>query len=331
MQGVICLLHSRMSQRQKQIGTLYSYFPAHQITISDPNSRFSVSLTISRLNVPILLKITLPEQFPDEAPHITVSPPIAHRWVGRDMRVFGHESLATWNRTLCLGKILKDIELEFNLRPPQLLPGFTPSSEDDSRPPTVKNLNFPEINALSRFFAILDLLIFSPYELKTLIDDERKFDEFFSKLAPVKEALSVHEELLLGNCKLAGIFFPIHVLATHDPKLFLERNVELKGKLSDLESRIHELHSLCEVEASELLQLKKSVTTSKPEYSGTTVLEQQNSRILLHDKESQNALDSWCAEKHNVNQFLSSFRQARSSFHRQNIVCEKIKQHLYSD
>lgn len=100
----------------------------------------------------VILKVTLPEEFPFEAPVIVVSPPVSHRWVDRDMQVVGHESLATWSTEHCLGKILKDIELEFNLRPPQILHGFVPShnSNESSSVPEPSRNNL-EISLLTRF------------------------------------------------------------------------------------------------------------------------------------------------------------------------------------
>ncbi len=86
-----------------------------------PNELFEIPLQVGTNRILVTLVVSLPSGFPDIAPIITVMPPVAQRWVSSEMRVVGHEALATWNRNMSLGKIVKDVEIEFNLRPPSLL------------------------------------------------------------------------------------------------------------------------------------------------------------------------------------------------------------------
>lgn len=91
------------------------------------------------------LRITLPNGFPDISPIIVVSPPVVQRWVGQDMKVVGHESIVSWNRNCSLGKIIKDIEIEFNLRPPTAILSPSPATipREDIPFPEVELLRFP--------------------------------------------------------------------------------------------------------------------------------------------------------------------------------------------
>lgn len=109
---------------QKQIGTLYSFFP-NSVRVLQADSVYEVPLTVGPSRTLVAIRIGMPSGFPDTAPVITVAPALSHRWVSHEMRVVGHEALATWNRSFSVGKIVKDIEIEFNLRPPTL---FAPSA-----------------------------------------------------------------------------------------------------------------------------------------------------------------------------------------------------------
>lgn len=50
-----------------------------------------------------------------------------------------------------------------------------------------------------------DVQFFSENDIRAILEDESKFEDFFMNLGSVKEARSVHDELLVGNFLLAGI------------------------------------------------------------------------------------------------------------------------------
>jgi len=129
---------------QKQIGTIYSFFP-NQVQVLQPGVAYDVFIFAGHVRQPFTLKVMLPGTFPDVAPIITVSPPVNHRWVSHDMRIVGHENLAVWHRNYALGKILKDIEIEFGLRPPSVISSrMNRSASIDGR----KLIKFEEVDSM---------------------------------------------------------------------------------------------------------------------------------------------------------------------------------------
>ena len=80
-----------------------------------------------------------------------VEPPMVHPWVDGSMNIIGHQALQLWNPGHNLGRILKDLELEFSLRPPRVLP-MAPQVPQMAAPPPREpvqrekiELSFPEI------------------------------------------------------------------------------------------------------------------------------------------------------------------------------------------
>jgi hypothetical protein len=140
---------------QKQITTLYSFFP-NQVRVLQTGRVFEIPLTVGPLRVQLSLTITLPNEFPDIVPIISVTPGVAQRWVNHEMRVVGHEGLAAWHRNLSVGKIVKDIEIEFNLRPPTIIVSpAPPAGQNYHSNPTPRQseiISFPEVNS-QKYFA----------------------------------------------------------------------------------------------------------------------------------------------------------------------------------
>ncbi|PJF17184.1 hypothetical protein PSACC_02982 [Paramicrosporidium saccamoebae] len=173
---------------QKQITSLYSFFP-NQVRVLQPGTVFEVPLTVGPLRVQLSLTITLPNEFPNAVPVISVTPGVAQRWVNHEMRVVGHEGLAAWHRNLSIGKIVKDIEIEFNLRPPTIVVSpISPAGQNYHSHPTSRQseaLSFPE--------------------LKLLLEDDEKSEKFFESTAIVRGARSVQQELVNGNVELANV------------------------------------------------------------------------------------------------------------------------------
>jgi len=59
--------------------------------------------------------------FPEHPPEIKILARVTHRWVDKDMNVFGHPKLQAWNpnpNTCHLGKIVREIYAEFARNPP---------------------------------------------------------------------------------------------------------------------------------------------------------------------------------------------------------------------
>ncbi|CAH1777883.1 unnamed protein product [Owenia fusiformis] len=105
------------TQRARQIATLKSF--NQNVTEIRRDEEYRVNLTLGG-TTSISLNITLPPQFPQIRPMVSVYPPVQHAWVDQQNRVTGCMSLNEFNMHKDLGKIVREIVEEFQRNPPQL-------------------------------------------------------------------------------------------------------------------------------------------------------------------------------------------------------------------
>ena len=185
-----------MSGRQEQILNLHSFYPTQVRTVIN-NERFEIPMIVGPMRVAITIIITLPEGFPDVAPILKVFPALIQPWVDKEMKIIGHESLSRWSRNNMLGKVLKDVEIEFSLRPPVIVTGALNVPTITSSP--IAQLEFSEIDALNA------------KQLKDILEDDGKFEVFFSQSLMVQETQSVQNDLFASNYELASISTAISI------------------------------------------------------------------------------------------------------------------------
>lgn len=139
---------------QDHISSLYSYFPGKVLEF-EPMMIYQISMQSSRAQINYSLTATLPPDFPAVCPVFSVEPALAHSWINSSMDVVGHPALKTWTGTVLIGKIIKDIELEFSLRPPTYssVPRFketpqkvTPKSSEENLSVNSESNAFPELD-----------------------------------------------------------------------------------------------------------------------------------------------------------------------------------------
>lgn len=179
---------------------LHSFYPSQVRTVVH-NERFEIPMIVGPMRVAITIIIILPEGFPDVAPILKVFPALIQPWVDKEMKIVGHESLSRWNRNNMLGKVLKDVEIEFSLRPPVVVMGALNAPTITSSP--TAQLEFSEIDALSA------------KQLKAILEDDRKFEDFFSQSLMVQEILSVQNDLFASNYELASTSTTISLIILH--------------------------------------------------------------------------------------------------------------------
>lgn len=205
-------------RRQEHINSLYVFFPG-QVQEIETQQIYQISIFLKRANISLFLILEIPSGFPSVAPVITVNPPISHQWVNSRMQVTEHRHLCNWNGSFLLGNIIKDIELEFALRLPQLLNN---SAENPNSQPLGMN-GTKVLNEKYRFrinhkthvfrispesstesFAEVDAK--SAKELEELLENEEKFESFFKSLKCYRQMHKVFDELEEGNFLLARTY-----------------------------------------------------------------------------------------------------------------------------
>ncbi|OQS03448.1 hypothetical protein THRCLA_04251 [Thraustotheca clavata] len=68
----------------------------------------------------LTLRITLPDDFPMQAPLIQTTSRVQHRWLDSQCHVAGHIDLASWSVHADIGRIVSDIINEFQRNPPAM-------------------------------------------------------------------------------------------------------------------------------------------------------------------------------------------------------------------
>lgn len=144
---ILFSLDNHLSIRaQRQLESLYSFFPG-QVRVTQVGRQYEVALLVGPSRTMVTITIWLPSDFPQGRPTLSVSPALAHHWVDREMRIIGHGSLAGWNPSFSLGKIIKDVEIEFNLRPPSIVTIPPTSVSASPKNAVAADAEFPEIDS----------------------------------------------------------------------------------------------------------------------------------------------------------------------------------------
>lgn len=106
------------AQKNKQIDSLRKVNPKIQEIFRDVE--YHVPFVSGNTNV--LLRVSLPPQFPQEKPVVTVQPPARHAWVDALSKVTGCPSLNNFSMHSSLGEVIQSIIEEFSKNPPILMP-----------------------------------------------------------------------------------------------------------------------------------------------------------------------------------------------------------------
>lgn len=99
--------------RKKQIQSLESNLIQHR-QLTQTSYEIPCHLPLGTIYV----ILTLPAQFPSEAPVLEVKPLVRHPWLNHQGKVVYHESLLNWSMNNSLGRVIKELLVEFQLRPP---------------------------------------------------------------------------------------------------------------------------------------------------------------------------------------------------------------------
>jgi ubiquitin-protein ligase len=78
------------------------------------------------------LTVYLPPTFPHVPPALLVRPPVRHAWIDERGYIVNFDKLVNWNQHVSLGKLVKDILVEFSIRPPLVHPNASPPRANQS-------------------------------------------------------------------------------------------------------------------------------------------------------------------------------------------------------
>ncbi|KAL5033160.1 hypothetical protein RTP6_001164 [Batrachochytrium dendrobatidis] len=238
--------------RRRQVASLSGHNLQYRQIV--PDSQFEITLGLGSAGQlpPFVLTLLLMPAFPDIAPIMYLRPSCTHPWINSQGQIVGHDKLANWSQHVSLGRIVKEIETEFTVHPPQpssssgpthppppipststQSPAYTGSAS--SMPYGTANsimaqrleYNLPPANTISyseNIFPSLDAK--SLEEINRLLEDDSSLEDFFLTISHVRDMKNVKHDLVKGNAEIA------------------ERTLSNEDEVQDLKRRIKALQEL---------------------------------------------------------------------------------------
>ncbi|KAJ3128478.1 Vacuolar protein sorting-associated protein 37A [Nowakowskiella sp. JEL0407] len=328
--------------RQSQINSLLH----HGLAIRELRRNVEFEITVSNAlsndsnrglsGTNLYIYVILPPNFPEMPPTITVKPIIGHAWVNSQTgQISGHDKLTRWNLHVNLGKLLKEISQEFQIRKPKLVenvyrPSIPPSySANPLRamvssppmptsqhiPPITKTMT-PDVNREGEEFTpplpITVIQEFPGFEIKTLqelevmLNDEVIFEEYFQNIPSIKATLNLRKELKAVNYAAA------------------ERNLKKEEEINELKKAVNEklkemkIHK--ELLDSQLVSYQNEIVRFSSEY----IVGLLQSAAAESEELAQPLEASYKNKNMDLDDFLKQYRAVRKVYHLRAAKLEKI-------
>lgn len=180
------MLHHGIAQ------SISSFYPS-QLEVVQEARHYRVIFPIATAPNSVQINIHISPQFPFAPPTMLVSPPMAHPWLDKEGRLVGHPHLLAWHQSHSIGKILKDLEIEFSLRPP--VPVSTKAR------PSLKQVDLDIIDAKTYNFSTHFLRM---DELREINKDELMFENFVMALETPKDLLKPKIDVMRETAETAS-------------------------------------------------------------------------------------------------------------------------------
>ncbi|KAJ1336669.1 hypothetical protein BSLG_006988 [Batrachochytrium salamandrivorans] len=314
---------SGLYRRQRQVASL----GAHNLTYRQivPDSQFEIVLPQDGMSLhqqPLVLTLLLMPAFPNTAPIVYLRPLCTHPWINSQGQVVGHDRLANWSQHASLGRVLKEVQTEFKIRPPlraspdgHPLPlGLSSSSHTRTHSSSVASpspygqagtdasLSSPgatkqvvSMAYTENIFPTLDTK--SLEEINRLLGDETSLEDYLMTLTRVRDMKNVHHDLVNGNGEIA------------------ERILSNEEEVNDLKRRIKALQGL---QASHRQTLDELLLAQKQELSrfgGDQITSTLRDLVSTSDSMSEMSAQSYLDGKLTEDEFIRSFKESRQLYH----------------
>lgn len=220
-------------------------------------------------------------------PVLSVSPALVHPWVNSQMLLVGHEKLQKWDSYASVGKILKEVEQEFMIRPPIL--SLSPSKPEFP-------FDFSQLEAKSTSF------------LEELVSDEIKLFEYLQGTQDVRNIHEKEEKIMEENENLA--------------RSILQSKGEL-DKLHEILLKLHSEYNQIRMDYEALYDLYQ-IQLSK--LSADTVISRFNNDILRLEDSCDIAVNDFLSSSTQVDSFLKEFLLLRSNYYKLSLKLEILKE-----
>ncbi|TPX30198.1 hypothetical protein SeMB42_g07957 [Synchytrium endobioticum] len=318
--------------RRKQIASLRD----HSLSVREVqrDTTFEVSCSIPSTptvaGYTLCLVVTLPPQFPDnqQPPTIQVRPPpvVAHAWIdARTGLIVGHDKLSNWNQHVSLGKLVKEIIQEFQIRHPAIVsspadptrmgPFAAPLSSSSNNASTASHAQNPTYHSpppphphqqpvQTTHYATLDTM--TAAELEVLVSDEAALQQFVDGLPHMREARALERNLRAENESLA--------------KKNLSRQIELQEKRNALLEKYQELQKRRQEFDDLMAKQQDELFRFTPEYLTMQLREAASESESLSDSMAE----AFREGRIPVEDFLRQYRETRKVYHMRAAKLERV-------
>lgn len=311
------------SSREAQLAAFERAFPSARKTVQGSSCHYDVCFSpgtafrsgFSAETPQAVLRIFLPQGFPEDKPALQLLSKIVHPWVNQYNQVVGPPELITWRKEFELSTVVQRVISELSSLPPsspihpssmpiQIEARFSPPSyEAISSTISSVALEIPT-PPIPDSFPELDLM--SVEELETLLNDEVAFYSHVSnQILGVKTMQEMRSDALVANFTVAQA-----TLAQRE-EVTMVREEAMK-----LQEELARAKGSYERKVNEHVALEESRT------SNAVVLEKMRKETDAAEEVSECLNEKFCNNSIEVGEFVKQYRAVRHQYHARHACVE---------
>ncbi|KDO33686.1 hypothetical protein SPRG_19299 [Saprolegnia parasitica CBS 223.65] len=297
----------------------------------------------------LTLRISLPDEFPMQAPLIQTTSRVQHSWLDAQCRVVGHIDLASWGVHADLGRIVNDILSEFQRNPPVVAgrvtstpppayhapvsPAYTqpfyPSSSGAASYATPYNNNTSQSSSYTREKTPPPLKARDPYmhtQTPAIPTSFPELDELsitqLEKLVSDRQALKAY----IRNMDAVINFMKLYDDLVKGNAELAEKNLSYEGTLATLQMDIQSLKSQVQAaqEVLSLKQVRQQEILSR--VRGDVLVARVTQAADEVDEATEDIGSRFTNGEMDVSQFLAEFLPSRKLYHQRMAKVERFNQ-----
>lgn len=334
------------TQKSKQIESLKKGSLSVVETIRDVEYR--TTLQVAGNNVTLI--ITLPPQFPQDGPVVTVEPQVRHPWVDQHMKVTGCANINNFSVHSSLLTAIDAIVAEFNLHPPALVvhtpyspvsayPSMYPYPPVSSNPPpppysslrtsgsqdntniytteqpqtdTTGGSSIPDFSQIDIFQAFPELKNKSRRELYEILEEENKILEIIQEMPQIQTIAEEREKI---SCKCTDL---------------ARENLAQRPAIDEMKQAVKEKADEFERLRSEFERDQEKQLSLMDQFHPSVIQNNLKVAILEADEESEKVVEEFLDKKLDIEEFKQQFLDRRTLYHTRRSQEEKLSQMIIS-
>ncbi|XP_071125119.1 vacuolar protein sorting-associated protein 37A-like isoform X2 [Mytilus edulis] len=316
-----------------------------------PNTEYRVTFRCGNNN--ITLVITLPPQFPQDPPTVTVEPLVNHPWVDTQGKLIGCPSLSSFTMHSSLGQITQSIIEEFRRSPPSLVSqGFNPGAPMQYPQPGPQPgaqggpPGYPMYGGYNPYTSpslppqtVTAPTIPSSSSGPSVPDDELRVPDVFAAFPELKtKSLTELNGLLNEEDKILEMIqkmSEVSKMKEDREKLSNEcielakENLSKKPKIQQMRQWVGEKNQLFERSREEFERDQEKLMSLSDTFHPTNIQTNMKVALMEAEEESEKIVDDFLNKKMEIDEFTQKFLQIRMQSHCRRAKEEKLNQLIH--